>query len=88
MYLEDPETRSAGNYMLSAAGLLPVVPSAAGYTYKLAKKSKSKPKAKRTEFEGYYEYRGYEIENDTFIDDFGVAYQRSKRRGTRLCIDF
>ena len=71
MYREDPEMRSAGNYALSGVGLLPFVPSVAGYTYKLAKKSKSKPKAKRLEFVGEYEYRGHKIEKDTFVDDFG-----------------
>ena len=69
MYREDPETRSLGNYALTGLSALPFVPSVAGYTYKLAKKSK--PRAKRLEVEGFYEYRGHKIEKDTFVDDFG-----------------
>jgi len=71
MYRKNPETKTLGNYALTGLGALPFVPSAAGYTYKLAKKSKSKPRAKRLEIVGNYEYRGHKIEKDTFVDDFG-----------------
>ena len=97
MYLENPETRSAGNYMLSAAGLLPFVP-AVGSIKALPKTYHGTKKPIPSKLEKYEDYTSKgsiygdglytTSKKDTakgYAGDKGIIYETTpKKRNTKL----